>query len=53
MPDRVEYRSPDTEPPHPRRSAGTWVILFTVWIVGIVIWGLYLALGAVLLIRFL
>jgi hypothetical protein len=53
LPDPVDYRSPATDPPKPKRSAGKWLILAFVWIVGMIFWGLYLALAAVLLVRFL
>ena len=53
MPEPVDYRSPSTEQPHPRRSTSTWIILIVIWIVGIAMWGLYLMLIAIALLRFL
>jgi hypothetical protein len=52
MPDPVDYRDPTTELPHPRRSPGLWMVLVIIWIVGIGIWGLYLALIGFLVLRF-
>jgi hypothetical protein len=53
MPDPVEYRSPDTESPHPKRTLATWCLLLLVWTVGVIVWGIYITLGVVLLARFL
>jgi hypothetical protein len=53
MPDPVDYRAPTTDLPHPKRSPGTWLILNIVWMLRIAVWGLYLALAAVLVIRLL
>ncbi len=32
------------EPPRAKRSAGKWLLLLTVWSIGIVVWTLYIAL---------
>ena len=53
MPDPVDYRSPAAEQPRPKRSAGAWMLLVSIWIIGVVIWGIYLALGVLLLVKFL
>jgi len=44
---------PDSGEPRPRRSAGTWVILLVVWLVGLAVWGIYVVLIVLLLLRVL
>jgi hypothetical protein len=45
---------PGLQPPLPRRrTAGMWLSLIMVWITGLCVWVLYLALLAVLIFRLL
>ncbi len=40
-----------SDPPRPRRSIATWIMLLIVWIVGLVMWSLYLGLAIYILYR--
>jgi hypothetical protein len=40
-----------SQAPHRRRPLGKWIVLLIVWSVGIVVWVLYLALAAIILMR--
>ncbi|HEY7090607.1 MAG TPA: hypothetical protein VH518_21085 [Tepidisphaeraceae bacterium] len=53
MPDPVDYKSPATDAPHPKRSLATWLILIAVWIAGIIMWAVYVTAVVLLLFRFL
>jgi hypothetical protein len=41
------------DPPHPPRSAGTWVALVVVWTVGVVSWMVWIGLIGLLAYRIL
>lgn len=53
MPDPVEYRSPATESPHPKRSLATWMLLLVIWIVGVIVWGVYITVAILLMAKVL
>jgi hypothetical protein len=53
MPDSIDYKSPQTDTPHPARPLGKWLILLLVWVVGLFMWLLYLGLAAVVIYKFL
>jgi hypothetical protein len=40
-------------PPKPRRPFGTWIKLLAVWAIGLVIWGIYVGLIVLVLVKLL
>ena len=48
----MEQEGPDT-PSTKKRSAGQWFILLLAWLVGLVVWAVYVAVIVLLLLRFL
>jgi hypothetical protein len=53
MPGSIDYKSPQTDTPHPARTLRTWLILLVVWIVGLFMWLLYLGLAALVVYKLL
>jgi hypothetical protein len=53
MPDSIDYKSPQTETPHPTRPLSKWLILLLVWFAGLVMWVFYVGLALVVLYKFL
>jgi hypothetical protein len=51
MPEPLDYKSPSTQAPSRKRTPATWALLIAVWIVGVVMWAMYISLAAVLMIR--
>jgi hypothetical protein len=42
------------EPPPPRRrSAGTWLTLFIIWTIGLIVWAVYIGLLVAIVVRIL
>lgn len=48
----LDYRTPDAEHPHPKRSIATWILLILIWIVGLLVWALYIVFAGFLIVRF-
>jgi len=51
MPDSIDYKSPPTESPRPKRPLSKWIILLAIWIVGLIMFAVYAAFAFFLLTR--
>ncbi|WP_428937906.1 hypothetical protein [Fontivita pretiosa] len=50
LPEPLEHPSAPGSA-RPKRSAGTWLVLIVVWMVGLAVWAVYISLAIALLAR--